>query len=178
MSEASTAVYITAYLSAQDYHHFFSVSLLMTKGCKYLKRGRCCYSGCTANTTMCHKFARGKCHVQGLFCENGYHYKPEETPSARTRARGDGFRPYVLDGADEVELKKHLATLMLNTECENLIHLDAGIVMSMYRKIALKIHPDKNDGRHRELFNQLGQAKDYVLARLPFHIETEWVSLE
>ena len=149
--------------------HF--ISFLAGMHCKYLDRGARCYKGCTHDFIVCHLYAKGRCRQRGLSCNNGYHYKPTVTPLQRQKVRGNGFRPYVPDGAAETELKKHLATLMLSSRCEDLLDLDAEIIETLYRRLSLKRHPDKCNGQGSELFRQLQEAKEYVKRMLPFHEE-------
>ena len=116
---------------------------------------------------MCHQYARGQCKHNGDACDYGLHRKPSEATS--TPLRGDGFRPYTTDTAMEIELKKHLATLMLSPFCEDLVDLDVKTLDTLYRMLASKRHPDKHSsGASGERFVQLKNAKDYVEKRLPF----------
>jgi len=69
----------------------------------------------------------------------------------------------------EIELKKHLATLMLSGKCEDLLDLDVGTLEKWYRTLAVKRHPDKgSNGASNERFAQLQNAMEYVRERLPF----------
>ena len=77
-----------------------------------------------------------------------------------------------MDTADtvmETELKKHLATLMLSPKCEDLLELDVDILEMLYRRIAVKRHPDKSsNGASGDRFVQLQIAKHHVKEMLPF----------
>ena len=71
----------------------------------------------------------------------------------------------------EIELKKHLAVLMLSSKCEELLDLDVDILNRWYRIVALKRHPDKgcNGGSHERMVD-LHNAYEYVRGRLPFSL--------
>ena len=58
---------------------------------------------------------------------------------------------------------------MLSPKCEDLLDLDSEILEAVYRKIALKRHPDKgcNGGSHERMVD-LHNAYEYVRGRLPF----------
>ena len=146
--------------------------------CNYLNNRGFCKHGCSrVNGTqqiVCHRFARGRCKNSGKACYHGLHcWREKPTP---TQPRGDGFRPRATDTTVETTLPKHLATLMLSPKCEDLLDLDSEILEAVYRKIALKRHPDKasQSDVHRpasvscDSFTQLQTAKDYVKQMLPF----------
>ena len=65
---------------------------------------------------------------------------------------------------------------MLSPKCEDLLDLDSEILEAVYRKIAVKRHPDKASqvdvcrpaSVSCESFIQLQTAKDYVKQMLPF----------
>ena len=142
--------------------------------CNYLNNRGFCKHGCSrVNGTqqiVCHRFARGRCKKSGKACYHGLHcWREKPNP---TQPQGDGFRPR----ATETELQKHLATLMLSPKCEDLLDLDSEILEAVYRKIAVKRHPDKASqvdvcrpaSVSCESFIQLQTAKDYVKQMLPF----------
>ena len=139
--------------------------------CNYLNNKGFCKHGCTrVNGTqqiVCHRFARGRCKNSGDDCYHGLHcWREKPTP---TQPRGDGFRPHTTATAVETTLQKHLATLMLSPKCEDLLELDVDILEMLYRRIALKRHPDKSsNGASGDRFAQLQTAKDYVKEMLPF----------
>ena len=101
-----------------------------------------------------------------------------------TQCRGDGFRPHTTDTAVEITLKKHLATLMLSSKCEDLLDLDSDILEKLYRMLALRRHPDKMKALDSEpnvfrpadvsgdRFKQLSMAKEHVEKMLPFRLAT------
>ena len=60
---------------------------------------------------------------------------------------------------------------MLSPKCEDLLDLDSEILEAVYRKIAVKRHPDKSsNGASGDRFIQLQMAKVYVKEMLPFRI--------
>ena len=104
------------------------------KYCKYLNRGEVCKHGCIEvngkQRIVCHKFARGECKYGSHKCHHGLHThgcKPQKANPMTTQCRGDGFRPHTTDTAVEITLKKHLATLMLSSKCEDLLDLDSSV---------------------------------------------------
>ena len=145
--------------------------------CKYLDRNQRCRFGCREEhgqqTIMCHRFGRGECRYPAGECRHGMHYSPQPrgngSPTTSTQPRGDGFRPHLPDTAMEIELKKHLAILMLSSKCEELLDLDVDTLNRWYRSLTLKRHPDKgcNGGSHERMVD-LHNAYEYVRGRLPF----------
>ena len=145
--------------------------------CKFLDRGKTCHFGCREEhgqqTIMCHRFGRGECRSPAGNCPHGMHYPPQPrgngSQTTSTQPRGDGFRPHLPDTAMEMELKEHLATLMLSSKCEELLDLDKDTLDRWYRSLTLKRHPDKgcNGGSHEKMV-ELHNAYEYVRGSLPF----------
>ena len=161
------------------------------KYCKYLNRGEVCKHGCSEvngkQRIVCHKFARGECKYGNHKCHHGLHThccQPQKANTMTTQCRGDGFRPHTTDTAVEILLKKHLATLMLSSKCEDLLDLDSDILEKLYKMLALRRHPDKmkaldsepNVSRPADVkgnrFVQLSEAKVYVEKMLPLRLAT------
>ena len=168
-----------AYCRQHAIHHCFCSSLARLlcittmKRCKYLKRRQVCPHGCRQADgqvlIMCHQYARGRCKNGADNCHYGLHCKPKKATSSQPR--GDGFRPHTTDTAMEIELKKHLAELMLSDKCENLLDLDGEMVESLYRRLAVKRHPDKSsNGASGDRFVTLQIAKHHVMEMLPFFL--------
>ena len=158
--------------SQQTLLGFAGSTMPKARYCSALDKGHACRYGCSHTLILCHRFARGECwHKSDEWC-HGFHHKPtnhrDQMPRG-PRVRGDGFRPYTTDTTVETELKQHLSTLMLSSKIEDLLDLDSEMIDTVYRKLALKRHPDKADnGGASKRFIQLQKARDYVKEILPF----------
>ena len=60
---------------------------------------------------------------------------------------------------------------MLSPRIEDLVDLDSETVETLFRRLALKRHPDKSSNQASGTrFIQLQKAKDYVKEMLPFRL--------
>ena len=147
--------------------------MVLHKYCKHLDSGKICRHGCIKINGqaqyVCHQFMRGRCRHSKNACRHGLHYAPQKTTP--TEARGTGFRPNTIDTAEENKIKQYLGTLGLSPFCENLLDLDVDLLHTIYRKLALHRHPDKNPNEASAArFRELTEAKDYIEKHLPFKL--------